>query len=176
MAETLHRLGDEYSASNWTQTHGSLFHAVKMEKVMVTLLLLLIVAVASFNMVSGFVMMVGEKQADIAILRTMGATPKQVRNLFLLQGLIIGVVGVAVGVAAGLFMALHITQWVAGLESLLGTRFFAAYFVDYLPSIVLASDVVVVSAVAFLFKPHGNLDPLRTKPLKQSRVEALRYE
>lgn len=169
------RLDEGYISSDWTETHGMLFTAVKMEKLAISILLFLIVMVASFNMVSSFIMLVSEKRADIAILRTMGATPVQIRDIFLLQGFIIGLLGVAAGAAVGLWVSINVTEWARLLESLLGVRFFGAYFVDYLPSIVSLNDVLWVVVSAFLLSLFATFIPAR-KAFNTEPVDALRYE
>jgi len=164
-----------FSYEDWTETHGTLFRAVEMEKIMVTLLLLLIVIVASFNMISSFVMMVTEKAADIAILRTMGATPKQIRNIFIIQGAIISAIGISIGVLVGLLVAANITGWVSGLQLFFGVDLFATYFVTYLPSIIEWRDLVLVIGVSLILGMAATLLPA-WKALSVEPVEALRYE
>ncbi|MGB2325535.1 MAG: lipoprotein-releasing ABC transporter permease subunit, partial [Pseudomonadales bacterium] len=108
-------LNGDYWTSDWTRTHGNLFQAIQMERRMLALLLTLIVAVAAFNIVSTLVMLVVDKQADIAILRTLGATPRDIMGIFIVQGLVIGVFGILVGVLLGLLVAVNITELVAWL-------------------------------------------------------------
>ena len=115
-----------------------------MEKAMIGLLLLLIVAVAAFNIISTLVMVVTDKRGDIAILRTLGATPKQIMAIFMVQGTVIGVVGTLVGALLGMFAAVNVSSWIAALERLIGHKFLSAdvYFIDYLPSQLMAADVI----------------------------------
>jgi lipoprotein-releasing system permease protein len=173
----LFKLDGNYRASDWTRTHGNLFQAIKMEKTMIGLLLMVIVAVAAFNIVSTLVMVVTDKQSDIAILRTLGFTPRGIMAVFVVQGSIVGLVGVLLGTLLGIVFALTVTQAVAALEHLLGIQFLNAnvYFISYLPSELLWSDVVVVSGAGMLMSFMATLYPAwraaRIKP-----AEALRYE
>ena len=132
---TLLREQDFY-ARDWTRTHGNLYQAIRMEKTMIGLLILLIVAVAAFNIISTLVMVVTDKKSDIAILRTLGATPRQIMATFMVQGSVIGIVGTLVGGVLVVLAALNVSAAIKGLESLLGIQFLNAevYFIDYLSS------------------------------------------
>nr|WP_288499745.1 lipoprotein-releasing ABC transporter permease subunit [uncultured Pseudomonas sp.] len=168
---------DDYLARDWTRTHGNLYQAIRMEKAMIGLLLLLIVAVAAFNIISTLVMVVNDKKGDIAILRTLGATPMQIMATFMVQGTVIGVIGTAIGALLGVLAALNISAIIAGVERLLGFKFLNAdvYFIDYLPSQLMLADVVQVCGAALLLSFLATLYPAwraaRTQP-----AEALRYE
>lgn len=171
------QLGEGFYSRDWTRTHGNLYQAIRMEKAMIGLLLLLIVAVAAFNIISTLVMVVTDKRGDIAILRTLGATPKQIMAIFMVQGTVIGVVGTLMGAVLGILAALNVSSWIAALERLIGHKFLNAdvYFIDYLPSRLLAADVVQVCAAALVLSFFATLYPAwraaRTQP-----AEALRYE
>lgn len=176
-ADLARQLGDSFYSRDWTRTHGNLYQAIRMEKAMIGLLLLLIVAVAAFNIISTLVMVVTDKRGDIAILRTLGATPRQIMAIFMVQGTVIGVVGTLAGALLGIFAALNVSDWIAALERLLGHRFLSAdvYFIDYLPSRLMTADVVQVCIAALVLSFLATLYPAwraaRTQP-----AEALRYE
>ncbi|UXD87617.1 lipoprotein-releasing ABC transporter permease subunit [Thalassolituus hydrocarboniclasticus] len=173
----VNQLDGYYTGSDWTRTHGNLFQAIKLEKTMIGLLLLIIVAVAAFNIISTLVMVVTDKQADIAILRTMGARPSTVMGIFMVQGLSIGLVGVVLGTVLGVLAALSISDIVAWVEQAFGFQILSAdvYFISYLPSQLLWSDVVIVTSASLLLSFLATLYP----SYRASRVqpaEALRYE
>lgn len=167
----------DYYARDWTRSHGNLYQAIRMEKAMIGLLLLLIVAVAAFNIISTLVMVVTDKKGDIAILRTLGATPRQIMAIFMVQGTVIGVFGTAMGAVLGIWAALNVSSAIAAVERLLGIQFLNAdvYFIDYIPSQLMVQDVVLVCGAALLLSFLATLYPAwraaRTQP-----AEALRYE
>jgi lipoprotein-releasing system permease protein len=176
--EIAQQLGDgDYYSRDWTRTHGNLYQAIGMEKSMIGLLLLLIVAVAAFNIISTLVMVVNDKRGDIAILRTLGSTPRQIMAIFMVQGTVIGVVGTLVGAVLGILAALNVSAGVALLERLIGHKFLNAdvYFIDYLPSQLQSDDVLMVCGAALVLSFLATLYPAwraaRTHP-----AEALRYE
>ncbi len=176
--EIAQNLGDhQYYSRDWTRTHGNLYQAIGMEKSIIGLLLLLIVAVAAFNIISTLVMVVNDKRGDIAILRTLGATPGQIMRIFMVQGTVIGVVGTLIGAGVGILAALNVSSAISALESLIGHKFLNAdvYFIDYLPSQLMTKDVVLVCGAALVLSFLATLYPAwraaRTQP-----AEALRYE
>ena len=166
-----------YRVLNWTDYHRNFFAALKMEKRMMGLLLFFIVVIAAFNIVSTLVMMVVDKQSDIAILKTFGATPGQVMRIFIVQGATLGVIGTLVGVMAGLALAFNIESVVAAVERSFGIQFIdpSIYYIAKLPSDVQWSDVALVGIGSFLLSLLMTLAPAwrayRTQP-----AEALRYE
>ena len=139
-----------YRVSDWTQTHGNIYLAIQMSKSLVGLLLFLIIAIAAFNVVSTMVMVVVDKQTDIAILQTLGLSTRQVMGVFIVQGAIIGILGTLGGVILGLFLANFVDEGVSLIERLLNVRFLQSdiYPVDFLPSAVQASDVLAVAAIS----------------------------
>jgi lipoprotein-releasing system permease protein len=175
--DLMHQLGGEYWVSDWTREHVNFFRAVRMEKTIMFIIMLLIVAVAAFNIVSTLVMLVTDKQADIAILRTLGLTPRQVMAIFIIQGTIIGLLGTLLGVMGGTGLALNLEALVAGLEQLLGTQFLPpdVYYISELPSDVHLGDVLRISIAAFVLSVVATLYPAwraaRTQP-----AAALHYE
>ena len=175
--ELVTELPGSYFAQDWTRSHGNLFAAIQMEKTMIALLLLLIVAVAAFNIIPTLVMVVTDKKADIAILRTLGASPGQIMGVFMVQGTLIGVVGTLIGGVLGVICALNVTEWIAALEAMLGHEFLSAdvYFISYLPSQLLWKDVALICGAALSMSFLATLYPAwkasRTQP-----AEALRYE
>ena len=168
-------LPDEYTVWDWTTQYGSYFDAIAMEKNMMFLILMLIVAVASFNLVASLVMVVRDKRADIAILRTLGATPGFVMRLFLLQGGLLGGLGTLLGVGLGLLLSHHATAVVAVLQRWLHTKLIPAsiYFIDYLPSRVDGHEVIKIALFAFGMSLLATLYPARWAS-KVQPVEALR--
>jgi lipoprotein-releasing system permease protein len=176
--EIAQNLGEhEYYSRDWTRTHGNLYQAIGMEKSIIGLLLLLIVAVAAFNIISTLVMVVNDKRGDIAILRTLGATPGQIMAIFMVQGTVIGVVGTLIGAGVGILAALNVSSAISALEGLIGHKFLNAdvYFIDYLPSQLMTEDVLLVCGAALVLSFLATLYPAwraaRTQP-----AEALRYE
>ncbi|EKD73480.1 MAG: hypothetical protein ACD_45C00303G0002 [uncultured bacterium] len=171
------QLGPSARVSNWTNQFGAFFHAVSLEKTMMFYILILIIAVAVFNLVSTLMMVVNEKEADIAILRTIGATPQMIMGIFMVQGAIVGVIGTLLGVVGGITLALNVTDLVDWIQRVFNVQFLSSsvYFVNYLPSELQASDIIRISLAALFLSLLATLYPAwrasRTEP-----VEALRYE
>jgi lipoprotein-releasing system permease protein len=163
--------------SNWTYQYGAYFKAIQLEKTMMFLILTLIIAVAAFNLVSTLVMVVTDKQADIAILRTLGATPQMILAIFMVQGVIIGAVGTLLGLMGGIVMALNVTTIVNWLQAVLHTQLFSAsvYLLDSLPSQIDSGDVTKICLMAFTLSVLATLYPA-WKASRVQPVEALRYE
>lgn len=171
------KLGDEYLVDNWTQQFGAFFQAVKMEKTMMFMILMLIIAVAAFNLVSSLVMVVNDKQAEIAILRTIGATPARILCVFIVQGMMVGIVGTLIGVFGGLVLASNATTIVNAIQSFFGVHVLSSsiYFVDYLPSKILFGDIVQVSLIALLMSFLATIYPA-WRASRTVIAEALHYE
>lgn len=176
-AQLAQSLEEGYYSVDWTRTHGNLFQAIRMEKTMIGLLLMVIVAVAAFNIISTLVMVVTDKKADIAILRTMGATPGAIMAIFVVQGAYIGVVGTIVGTALGIVLALNVSAIIAGIEALFQMQFLNpdVYFISDLPSQLLWSDVIIVTGTALVLSLLATLYPA-WRASKVQPAEALRYE
>ncbi|MDK4200574.1 lipoprotein-releasing ABC transporter permease subunit [Pseudomonas sp. HR1] len=170
-------LGDGYQARDWTISQGSLFQAMQMEKTMIGLLLLLIVAVAAFNIIATLIMVVADKKADIAILRTLGATPGQIMAVFMVQGTVIGLVGTLIGGVLGVIAALNVSSWIAALERLVGHKLFGGdmYFISNLPSRLELEDVVLIAVAALSMSFLATLYPA-WRASRTSPAEALRYD
>ncbi|MGB4766766.1 MAG: lipoprotein-releasing ABC transporter permease subunit [Rugosibacter sp.] len=175
--ELLRYLDVDEGVSDWTRSHANFFRAVEIEKRMMFLILLLIVAVAAFNIVSTLVMAVQDKRADIAILRTLGASPPSIMSIFIVQGTLIGVIGLLAGVFMGVAVSLNIDVVVPFIERLFGMQFLSkeVYYITELPSDMHWSDVATISGVSFVLTLLATLYPSwrasRTQP-----AEALRYE
>ncbi len=162
---------------DWTQQHANFFRAIEMEKRMMFIVLALIIMVATFNIVSTMVMVVTDKQGDIAVLRTIGASPMSIQLIFIIQGLVIGVFGSLMGLAGGLALAFNIDVIIPFIETVLGIEFFPAdvYYISSVPSKVEWSDVWSVTGLAFVLTLLATLYPAR-KAAKLQPAEALRYE
>lgn len=175
--ELANELPGAYRLTDWTYSHRNLFSALKTEKRMMWLILSLIVAVAAFNIVSTLVMVVTDKQADIAILRTLGASPRSIMGIFIVQGSVIGVIGTLLGMFGGVTLALNLESLVEALEELFQIDFLDSnvYYISKLPSDVNWDDVGLVSIFALIITLLATLYPAwrasRTQP-----AEALRYE
>jgi lipoprotein-releasing system permease protein len=177
MARLARRLGDGFAVKDWSQTQGSLFRAVKMEKLMVSLLLLSVVAVAAFNIVSTLVMSVAEKRRDIAVLRTLGAHGRGIMAIFIAHGLGLASVGISVGCVLGILLAVNISDITLFLESLFGVKLFdpSIYFISELPSDLQWQDVLAVVVSSLLLSLLATLYPAR-RAASIPPAEVLRYE
>ena len=170
-------LGGGYYVDDWTRKHANFFRSIQLTKSAFFIILLLVVAVAAFNIISTLVMVVKEKQADIAILRTVGASPRSVLWIFVTQGTAIGAIGTVAGVLLGVLIAVNLETLIHGLEALLGTRFMDAkvYFMSDLPASVEWLDVLKISVTAFGLCCLSTLYPswraARTQPAQSLRHE-----
>ncbi len=175
--EIAQKISGFHRVVDWTQHYANLFRAIKIEKTMMMIILSLIIAVAAFNIVSTLVIVVNDKRADIAILRTLGASPAMVMRIFVSQGMVIGVVGTLLGMTSGIITALNIDTLVPALEHLLGIKFLApdVYLISELPSEMKWSDVIATATISFSLTVLATIYPAwrasRTQP-----AEALRYE
>ncbi|CAG1771863.1 partial Lipoprotein-releasing system transmembrane protein LolE, partial [uncultured bacterium] len=166
-----------FYVSDWTEQHANFFRAVQIEKRVMFVILTLIVAVAAFNIVSTLVMAVTDKRADIAILRTLGASPRSIMQIFIVQGALIGVIGTLLGVVGGVLLALNVETIVPFIERLFGIQFLAkdVYYISDLPSELQWSDVVVITVVSLLLSLLATLYP-SSRASRTNPAEALRYE
>jgi lipoprotein-releasing system permease protein len=167
----------QYYVSDWTRQHANFFKAVQMEKRVMFIILTLIVAVAAFNIVSTLVMAVTDKRADIAIMRTLGASPASIMSIFIIQGALIGVIGTALGAVFGIVVALNISTIIPFIEGLFHVQFLSkeVYAISDLPSDLIWSDVIVIVMMSFLLSLIATLYP-SWRASKINPAEALRYE
>ncbi len=172
-----HELGDVYRVQTWIQTNSNLFKALEMEKKVMFLILVLIVLVAVINLVSMLVMLVTDKQADIAILRTLGLPPGTVRGVFMVQGMFVGVVGILVGAVGGVLLAINLPAIADWIERTFHVQILSpdVYYISELPSRLQWSDVGWVCATAFVLSLLATIYPAR-RAARTHPAQALRYE
>ncbi|MDY0953303.1 lipoprotein-releasing ABC transporter permease subunit [Stenotrophomonas rhizophila] len=172
-----HSLGGAYRVSDWTQQNANLYHSLRMEKVVMGILLSLIIAMGAFNLVSSQVMLVTDKQADIAILRTLGLTPSGVMQVFMVQGSLIGIIGTVAGVIGGITLTLNLERILGAIETVFNIKLLPedVYYITGLPTDMQAPDIVIITITALVMSFLATLYPAwraaRTQP-----AEALRYE
>ncbi len=170
-------LGPNYWVTDWTQENANFFHAVQTEKIAMFVILFLIVAVGVFNIVSTLVMVVNDKQADIAILRTLGMSPGQIMRIFIVQGTLIGLIGVLVGVGGGVALSLNVETIVPAIEKAFHVQFLSpqVYYISQLPSHLEWGDVWHIGVIAFVLTVLATIYPAR-RAARTRPAEALRYE
>jgi lipoprotein-releasing system permease protein len=175
--ELLATLPVDAEVRDWTQNHANFFRAVAIEKRVMFIILTLIVAVAAFNIVSAQVMVVTDKQADIAILRTLGAAPSSVMAIFMIQGALVGFIGTLIGVVGGVLLALNVETVVPVLERALGFQFLdkSVYYISDLPSDLQRADVIVIAAIALALAFVATIYP-SWRAARVNPADALRYE
>lgn len=168
---------DNYFVTDWTRQHANFFRAVQMEKRVMFIILTLIVAVAAFNIVSTLVMAVTDKRADIAIMRTFGASPSSIMKIFMVQGALIGIIGTVLGAFFGILLALNIETIIPFIERLFQVQFLAkdVYYISDLPSDLVWSDVTTIVMTSFALSLLATIYP-SYKASKINPAEALRYE
>jgi lipoprotein-releasing system permease protein len=171
------KLGMNFEVKDWSQTQGGLFQAIQLEKRMVMLLLMIIIAVAALNIVTSLVLMVSDKRSDIAVLRTLGMTTRQIMAVFVIQGSAVGFIGIVIGSLAGCLLAINITVVADWLQTLVGLYLFdpSIYFISQIPSELALKDVVIVCGVGFILSILATLYPA-FRATQVEPAEVLRYE
>jgi lipoprotein-releasing system permease protein len=171
------KLNTNVYTSDWSRTHGNIYTAIKTSKSLVSLLLFLIIAIAAFNVVSTLMMVVVDKQSDIAVLRTLGVSNRQVLSIFIIQGAIIGVVGTIIGVVLGVFLALTIENIISSIEQLLSINFLQStiYPVNFLPSSLQLNDIILVASASLIMSFIATIYPA-IQAMKINPAEALSYD
>jgi len=168
---------DDFRVSDWTMAHDNFFQAIKMEKRVMSLILLMMVAVAAFNIVSTLIMVVTDKRSDIAILKTQGLTSQSVMGIFMVLGTVIGIFGTLLGTLGGVILAFNVSALVKGIEQLFNIKFLSAqiYYISELPSELIWTDVYVIAGMAFLLSLLATIYPA-WQAAKINPAEVLRYE
>ncbi len=171
------QLGSGFSTKDWSQTQGGLFQAIQLEKRMVMLLLMIIIAVAALNIITSLVLMVSDKRSDIAVLRTLGMTTRQIMAVFVIQGSTIGFVGIIIGSIVGCLLAVNISTLIAWVQAVAGLYLFDPdiYFISQIPSQLEVTDVAVVCGVGFVLSILATLYPA-FRASQVEPAEVLRYE
>jgi len=171
------RIAGDYAFSNWTIDYGNIYDNIQLSKSMVGLLLFLLIAVAAFNVVVSLYMVVKDKQSDIAILRTMGASFSSIRNIFLVQGFIIALVGTLVGLLLGILGSFYVSDFFSWLEGMVGVELLSAdvYPINYLPSQLLGSDLILVCSISIILSLLATLYPAYAAA-RVDPAETLRYK
>ncbi|MGO1071765.1 lipoprotein-releasing ABC transporter permease subunit [Lysobacter sp. CA199] len=170
-------LGGPYRVSDWSSDNANMFRALKMEKTVMAILLSLIIAMGAFNLVSSQVMLVTDKQADIAIQRTLGLTPMSVMRIFVVQGTLIGIIGTVLGVIGGIVLTLNLEHILKAIETVLGVQLLPedVYYITGLPTDLQSSDVIIIACVALAMAFVATIYPA-WRAARTAPAEALRYE
>ena len=170
-------LGKGFVGRDWTIENASYFRAIKLEKTMMSIMLLMVIGVAAFNIVASLIMVVTEKRTDIAVLRTLGMSPASIMRIFFLQGAMIGWFGTFFGVLPGVLIALNVPEWVPVIEQFFGFQIMPGdvFYVTAIPSLVILRDVIVIAVIAFLLTALATLYPAN-QAAKVNPAIALRYE
>ena len=170
-------LGKGFVGRDWTIENASYFRAIKLEKTMMSIMLLMVIGVAAFNIVASLIMVVTEKRTDIAVLRTLGMSPASIMRIFFLQGAMIGWFGTFFGVLLGVLIALNVPEWVPVIEQFFGFQIMPGdvFYVTAIPSLVILRDVIVIAVIAFLLTALATLYPAN-QAAKVNPAIALRYE
>ena len=175
--EAMQAVPGQYDVIDWTRRHATFFRALKTEKRVMTVILALIIAVAAFNVIATLMMVVTDKQADIAVLRTLGAGSNSIMGIFIIQGTVIGLAGIILGVLGGIWLADNINAIIKMVEQFLDVRFLSpdVYYISELPSDLHWQDVIVTASLAFLLAVAGTIYPA-WRAAQTQPAEALRYE
>ena len=175
--EAMQAVPGQYDVIDWTRRHATFFRALKTEKRVMTVILALIIAVAAFNVIATLMMVVTDKQADIAVLRTLGAGSNSIMGIFIIQGTVIGLAGIILGVLGGIWLADNINAIIKMAEQFLDVRFLSpdVYYISELPSDLHWQDVIVTASLAFLLAVAGTIYPA-WRAAQTQPAEALRYE
>ena len=166
---------DELFAISWMRRHGNLYEAIQTQKATLFFLLMILISVAAFNVVSNLVMTVDDNKSEIAILRTMGASPHDIRLIFTLHGMMVGMIGLALGVLLGLALTLSLSSLFLSVSDFFGLNLMGEYFIRYLPTDIQIADILTISGVCLVISMFATLYPA-SKAANSNPVEALQYE
>tara|TARA_B110000003_G_scaffold137907_2_gene139639 strand:- start:1468 stop:2703 length:1236 start_codon:yes stop_codon:yes gene_type:complete len=174
-AKSLNSSNNKYYSSSWKQTHGTLFEAIQFEKLLISLMLFLIVGVASILVLSTIIMTVKSKEREIGILKTIGASDAQLVAIFFYQGLMVSLIGIFIGIIFGLLITLNINNLITWLEQILQRNLLEAYFINYFPYFIDIKQIILICALSFLFSIFSSLIPALSVN-RLNPIEILRHE